>query len=57
MYKVMIGVWSTIRDDYVIGEYSGITHKLKTDAQKELQLAIEDCKDNKYVESIYIVEV
>ena len=57
MYKLMIGLWSTIKDDYIIGEYSGITHKLKTDAQKELQLAIEDCKDNKYVESIYIIEV
>lgn len=57
MYKLMIGLWSTIRDDYIIGEYSGIIHKLKIDAQKELQVAIEDCRDNEYVESIYIVEV
>lgn len=57
MYKLMIGVWTTIRDDYIIGEYSGIVHNSKADAQIELNRAIQDCKDNSYVESIYIVEV
>ena len=57
MYKLMIGVWTTIRDDYIISEYSGIVHNSKADAQIELNHAIQDCKNNNYVESIYIVEV
>ena len=57
MYKVMIGIWSAIRDDYIIGEYSGIIHDSLFDAKIELNHAIHECKDNDYIESIYIIEV
>lgn len=57
MYKLMIGLWSTIRDDYIVGEYSGIIHKSKIDAQSELKQALMENKNNKYIENIYIVEV
>ena len=57
MYKVMIGVWTTIRDDYIIGEYSGIVHNSKADALKELLEATEACKYVDCIQGLYIEEV
>ena len=57
MFMVKVDMWNNCYEDTYDCEYSGIEHTTREEAEKELAKAKEATKDDKYIESIYIVEV
>lgn len=43
MYKVLVNVWDGGYHDYITGEYSGITHSTREEAERELEHAKQEC--------------
>ena len=53
MFKVKANIWSNDGYDYIDGEYSGIVHKTREEAEKELARAR---KESGYEIDLYIEE-
>ena len=54
MYKVKANIWSNDGYDYIDGEYSGITHETREEAETELRRAR---KESGYEIDLYIEDV